>query len=143
MSSTVPLEIVLIEEDGCHIFIKGRINGKKVRLLIDTGASRTVFDKNRIIELFGADDVEFVKMEKLSTGLGTNTMESETVTLKELKLGRIKLKDYTAVVLDMVHVNQSYQMLHLPKIDGVIGGDVLASLQAVIDYKNEELTVMK
>ncbi len=142
MSSTLPLEIILIEEDGCHIFTKGKINGKKVRLLIDTGASRTVFDKNRIIELFGSE-VEFIKMEKLSTGLGTNTMESETVNLKELKLGRIKLKPYTAVVLDMVHVNQSYQMLHLPKIDGVIGGDILAALQAVIDYKNKELVVTK
>jgi predicted aspartyl protease len=143
MSSKLPLEIIRIEEDGCHIFTKGRINGKKVRLLIDTGASRTVFDKERIIELFEGEEVQFTKMEKLSTGLGTNSMESETVRLKELKLGRIKLKGYIAVVLDMMHVNQSYQMLKLPKIDGVIGGDILSSLQAVIDYKKAELIVTK
>ncbi len=139
MISTIKLEVVPIEEDGYHLFVQGEINGRPAHLLIDTGASRTVFDKDRIIHFFDDPDIIFEKMEKLSTGLGTNTMESQKVSLKELRLGEVLLEDYEAVVLDIVHVNQSYQMLGMEPIDGVMGGDILTSLKAVINYKNKTL----
>ena len=81
------LEIVPIEDDGYHIFIEAFINGKKARLLIDTGASRTVFDAERIKAFLPDGDHNFEKIDKLSTGLGTNTMESHTVILAEFRLG--------------------------------------------------------
>ena len=44
----IPINIINIEGDGFHIVTEGHINGKAARFVVDTGASRTVFDKDRI-----------------------------------------------------------------------------------------------
>jgi predicted aspartyl protease len=135
----IKLEIVPIEDDGYHIIIVATINEKKARLLIDTGASRTVFDAERIKAFLPKDNHNFEKIDKLSTGLGTNTMESHSVVLDEFRLGETAFTDYLAVVLNMEHVNRSYVMLGHPPIDGVLGGDLLHQLKAVIDYRKKEV----
>lgn len=138
MQTRIHLELLPIEDDGFHILMGGMINGKPARLLIDTGASRTVFDLERI-RLFLPEDHPLEKIDKLSTGLGTNTMESQVVVLEKFRLGRITLENYKAVALNMEHINQSYRMLGYPLIDGVLGGDLLLQLSAVIDYKNMQI----
>jgi hypothetical protein len=136
---SVKLQLLPIEDDGYHIFAEALINGNPARLLIDTGASRTVFDAKRI-RLF-LDDIHdpFEKIDKLSTGLGTNSMESHKVVLREFRLGESIFKEYSAIVLNMEHVNQSYTILGEQPIDGVLGGDLLHELKATIDYRKKEM----
>ncbi len=128
-----------IEEDGYHIFTEVMINGKPARMLIDTGASRTVFDSARIRLFLADDEMNFEKMDKLSTGLGTNTMESHSVMIDRFEMGATVFEAYQAVVLDIEHVNHSYRLLGYPEIDGVLGGDLLTELKVVIDYRKMEL----
>ncbi len=137
--NTVKLELLAIEDDGYHIFIDAHINGGLARLLIDTGASRTVFDEERIKAFLGKENNSFEKIDKLSTGLGTNTMQGHSVILEEFRLGDTTFNNYLAVVLNMEHVNQSYRTLGYPEIDGVVGGDLLHDLQAVIDYRKRQI----
>jgi len=139
MPQHLPLELVPIEQDGFHIFIKARINGKRARFLVDTGASRTVVDKARVMRYMPHEEAAFEKLESFSAGLGTNTMESHTIVLKSLSFGRLVLRNYITAALDLSHVNNSYGMIRMKKIDGVIGGDLLHRLRAVIDYKMEEV----
>ena len=61
-------------------------------MIIDTGASRTVFDKTRI-KKFVKTKAEKIE-DKLSTGLGTSTMESHEVKIKILGIGKLKIKNY-------------------------------------------------
>jgi predicted aspartyl protease len=133
------IELMPIEEDGYHIFLEAVINGGTARLLLDTGASRTVFDEERIKAFLTKKNHKFKKFSKLSTGLGTNTMKSHSIILEEFRLGETVFKDYHAVVLNMEHVNQSYQMLGHQEIDGVLGGDLLQELKAVVDYRKKEV----
>lgn len=128
-----------IEDDGYHIFIDVLVNEKPARILVDTGASRTVFDVVRIKKFLDDEEPKFEKNEKLSTGLGTNSMESHTVIISRLELGNTVLAGYNAVVLNIDHVNQSYSQLGFPEIDGVLGGDLLSELKAVIDYRKKEI----
>ena len=74
--SVLPIILNMIDEDGIHILLEAKINGKKANLLIDTGASKSVFDIKRVKRF--VDHTDFDESEKMSTGLGTNTMESKT-----------------------------------------------------------------
>ena len=139
MMNHLKIELMPIEEDGYHIFIDALINGGSARLLLDTGASRTVFDEDRIKVFLTKKNPRFRKFSKLSTGLGTNTMQSHSIILEEFRLGETVFKDYHAVVLNMEHVNQSYQMLGHKQIDGVLGGDLLQKLKVVVDYRKKEV----
>jgi hypothetical protein len=66
-------------------------------------------------------------------------MESKKVVLKTFEIGIIVLENYDAAVLDLSHVNQSYQKLGLPPVDGILGSDILVDYNAVIDYEKKEL----
>ncbi|MCK9400858.1 MAG: retroviral-like aspartic protease family protein [Bacteroidales bacterium] len=139
MMNRLKIELLPIEEDGYHIFLDAVINGEVARLLIDTGASRTVFDEERIKAFLSLENHSFEKIDKLSAGLGTNTMESHSVILEEFRLGETIFKEYQAVVLNMEHVNHSYRMLGQKPIDGVLGGDLLQKLKVVVDYRKKEV----
>lgn len=134
---TIPLKVIAIDDDGYHVFISAIVNGKSARLLIDTGASKTVFDKKRVQRFVKKNKVE--KIEKLSTGLGTNSMESHVTILKELQLAKWKVKNYKVVLLDLSHVNQSYRLMKLKPLDGVIGSDLLVKYKALIDYEQQQM----
>jgi predicted aspartyl protease len=138
--SLIPIKMLSIDGDGFHLSVRARINGKSVHLLIDTGASRTVFDLNRIGSYSKSKTIE--DSEKLSTGLGTNTMKSMFTTLKKIQLGDLILLDYETVLLDLSHVNQSYGQVGLKSIDGVIGSDILKNHKAVIDYGKKQLKLL-
>jgi predicted aspartyl protease len=131
---------VPIEGDGFHLMITVNIGRRKANMLVDTGASRTVFDVERIKQFTKNGGEDFEKSPHLSTGLGTNSLESHMTILSSLKIGEVVMKKYNAVLLDLSHVNQSYTMLELPLIDGVIGSDLLYQYSAVIDFKQQRIT---
>ena len=139
MKSTLPLTIQAIENDGYHLLTAILINGKKALVIIDTGASRSVFDETRIVDFIGHSNL--TEHDKLSTGLGTNTMTSKKVMLEKLDLNGLVLNNYEATLLNLHHVNESYQKIELQPIDGILGGDILTDYKAVIDYKNATLTL--
>jgi predicted aspartyl protease len=136
---TVNLKIRLldIEGDGKHLLVNAKVNGKAARLLIDTGASRTVFDLNRI-HLFEKGKKPQLHSQ-VSSGLGTSTMESHTLILKSLQFGKIAIKNYATVLLDLSHVNDSYKRIRKKPIDGVIGSDLLLKYKSIIDYRKMQL----
>jgi predicted aspartyl protease len=135
------LKVLSIEGDGYHLYIDAKINGHNAHLLVDTGASKTVFDSNRIVNF--SDENKLVELDKLSTGLGTDSMRGHLIDIDEIKLGTIKVKNYRGLALDLSHVNASYSKMGLQPIDGVLGSDILHKYNAIIDYKNQELTLEK
>ena len=137
MKTILPIKIFPIEDDGYHLKVSITINGVSAHVILDTGASRTVFDETRILEFVDHKTIE--ENERLSTGLGTNTMKSKKVVLNKIRLGAIEMTNYEAAVLDLSHVNQSYEKLGLANVDGVLGSDVLVDYNAVIDYEKKEL----
>lgn len=134
MVTTLPIRFLQIENEGYHLLVKIKINRKVAFAIVDTGASRSVFDSNQIVKYLKNENV--VEHDKLSTGLGTNSMKSSIVVLKHLAIGELHLKNFEAVLLDLTHVNDTYRILGFPEIVGVIGGDILFQYQSTIDYKN-------
>lgn len=143
MVSKIPIQLISIENDGFHLMVEVLINNKVANLVLDTGASRTVFDKNEMLHFIDEEQTEYQENEKLSSGLGTNSMKSEAFELSSLKLGAFEIKNYQALTLDLTHVKQSYESLNLPKIHGVLGGDLLKKYNAVIYYQKKILKLYK
>jgi predicted aspartyl protease len=135
----IPLQTVMLDGDGFHIFIKATLNSKEANLLVDTGASRTVFDLNRIGKFVRKSKKSFESYGGSTAGLGTNTMESHYTIIKKFGISELCIENFQAILLDMKHVNESYELLGLTAIDGVLGSDVLMEFKAVIDYDKEIL----
>ncbi len=129
---TLPIEFAEIEPGNFHLFMKVKIGRKNARLLLDTGASKTVLDQSRVLQF-----IQFHHLKShdiASVGLGSNSVETQLTQLSSMGFGTIKIKPVEVAVLDLSHVNQTYAMLGMPVIDGVLGSDILYQLKAVIDY---------
>ncbi|MCX6231622.1 MAG: retropepsin-like aspartic protease [Bacteroidetes bacterium] len=141
MITKIPFKLIKIEDSGYHLLIEAKINNKTTYLLIDTGASKTVFDASRIINYTDSEDL--TDNEILSAGLGTNTMQSKSIFIKTLKIGEFEINNYNAIAIDMQHVNESYEKLGLAAFDGVLGCDILYKYKASIDFKTKYLKLRK
>ncbi len=137
MKSKLPLKIVTFAPNSFHLMLKVKINGKVANLVLDTGASHSALDLSRISKF--ENRKELIKNSDKTTGLGTNTMESHVLTLKKMKLGDICLFEYDALIVDLSHINKTYESLKLPQIDGVLGSDILFYLNAKIDFGKKML----
>lgn len=135
----LPVEVASIQGDGFHIFIKARIEKTNLRLLIDTGASKTVLDKSFLEKHF--KDLPMNTSQQLTTGLGANNIESHFTEIRNLKIGGVKIKYYTTHILDLSQVNGTYTQIGMPEINGVIGCDLLLQLKATINFRKKMLTI--
>jgi predicted aspartyl protease len=142
MSETrVPLELVNLHNDGFHLLVEVVVFGQSFHVVLDTGASKTVFDRTFIEKHM--KNTELLSSELLSTGLGTSNMESHTILLPVLKIGKFKLKNFEVAVLDLSMISQAYSNLNLPPVIGVLGGDILMPYQAIINYKKLHLKLFR
>ena len=134
---TISLEILNLHSDGFHLLVEVVVFGKPFKAVLDTGASRTVLDKTTVEEYI--DEEALLASDKLSTGLGTNSMESHTLTIPELQIGELKIENFETAVLDLSMINTAYESLEVGPIIGVIGGDILMKYKAVISYSSLSL----
>lgn len=139
MTIKIPLRLLNIEGDGFHLQAKVKINGKPALVIVDTGASRTVFDQTEIARFLKKEAI--ADHDRMSTGLGTSSMISQVVTLGSFAIGKLKLENFPAVVLDLQHVNHTYDALGFPAIAGVLGSDVLVANKAVINFDKKTLAL--
>ena len=140
-TTTISITMLNIEDDGLHLIIDAEVNNIECRLLVDTGASRTVFDQKRIFQFVKESDLEFD--EKLSTGLGTDSMPTSSINLNNFNIGELSFKNFHAILLDLSHVNTSYEKMGFMAIDGVLGSEILDKYEAIINYKKRTITLKK
>ncbi|MVZ60743.1 retropepsin-like aspartic protease [Sphingobacterium humi] len=134
----IPFEVISLQADGFHIITQAQLYNKTFKLVIDTGASKTVLDKDTLLHSGIAED-NFENTDILSTGLGTNSMESFMLTLPSLQMGEWSVKNFTVAVLDLSSINYAYGQIGLDPVIGVLGGDILKAYGGIIDYKKNIL----
>ncbi len=122
-----------LQDNGYHLLVDIEVFGKIYQAVLDTGASKTVFDKS-IVEKLLDENTALEYSEYLSTGLGTTSMESFTLLLPILRIGQWQLKKIRIAVLDLSTINYAYEQMGISPVIGVIGGDVLMDYGGVIDY---------
>jgi predicted aspartyl protease len=129
---SIPLNIIDLHGDGFHPVLDILIFNKPFKVVLDTGASRTAFDRDLLIQ--ANEGANIIASERLSTGLGTNTMESATAVIENIWIGDMIIPEMEVAVLDLSAINVAYRELGHPEVLGVLGSDVLMKYNAVIDF---------
>lgn len=129
----IPLRLLEIDQMGYHLLADARINKLKANVLIDTGASRTVIDLNRL-GYFLEKPLTRV-YDKTVAGVGAGTIHSYVTRLPHFQMGEKELMDIEVVAIDLNSINRNYAVYDLPHIDMVLGSDLLLIWGACIDYR--------
>lgn len=135
----IPISLIPIEPDGFHIMMNASINGFKANVLIDTGASKTIMDLSRAKEYLKNPKIR--PYDKKTVGMGAGRIQTWVCDLPEISIGGKRLNDLQIVLIDLKTINEYYAMYDLPRIDIVLGGDLLMQFGAVIDYREKLLKI--
>lgn len=137
MKTVIPIDIVTLGEDNSyHLFVSGSINDEEYDLLIDTGASHTIFDTSLIPPADGK-----IEKEIQSAGIQAGELKSSIGYIRKFRIGQLKRKNWTVVLIDLSHVNDLYKKFSSKHVAGLIGSDFLLKYNAIIDYKRKELVL--
>jgi hypothetical protein len=139
LSVNIPLELVNLQGDGFHLLVEVVVYGQKFNAVLDTGASKSAFDKE-LIESLSDDLIQHIP-DQHAVGLGTTTMERYIAVFPTLSIGEIVVENYEAPVFDLSSIKYAYAQLDLPPVIGVIGGDILMDFKALINYETLTLTL--
>jgi hypothetical protein len=139
MNTKIKLEKIQIPPLGCHLVLTVYINQEATRLVLDTGASRSVIDKAYLESLL--PKLIFNDESNESAGVGAADLLSYTTNILEFRIGNMKINNIQLACMDLEHVKSSYLKIEEDLIYGVIGGDILEKYNAVINYKDLELTL--
>jgi hypothetical protein len=135
----IPLLLVELESENYHIVVESVFpNEEKGIWIVDTGASKSVFDKN-LSHLFQPLSLDFAEIQ--SAGISEHQIETLPGLIPSLKFGDLQLTDFTVALIDLNHVNNIYSKVSNYKIIGLLGSDVLVKYKAVISYKKLLLRV--
>ena len=113
-----------------QIEVQTRVNGLEALLLVDTGASGTVFDSSSVERLCLKPSGE----GESAAGLGTSNQLTSLCRLESLEIGPLRLEPFEVRIVDMSHVNQVLLQRGARACDGVLGADILIGRSAIIDY---------
>lgn len=127
---TVPLILINLQDDGFHLLVEIVVFGEKLFAVLDTGASRSVFDKTLMEK-----NIEGLTIsEETQAATIFSTAATFTGIIPKLKIGKLSLKNYPAVALDLKAVTETYLSMGHPPISAIIGGDILMEYNAKIEY---------
>ena len=136
---SVPLILVNLQDNGFHILVEIVVFGEKQFAVVDTGASRSVFDK-------GLVEKHIPHLQENQEQLAATIFSSTTTlvgTIPLLQIGKLKLPDYETVAIDLQSVSDTYIQMGQPSIAGIIGGDILMQFKCKIDYQKRILRFYK
>ena len=136
----INLQKVDIPPGGIHLALNVLLNGQSIRMVLDTGASRSVLDLDLFRELHPEADLK--EEESDSAGVGASGLASFTSLITSFSIENFEIQESEMVLMDLSHVKQSYTQLGEDPIYGIIGGDILEKYEAIIDYSDFSLTLL-
>lgn len=136
----IKLERTTLSDGGVHLILSALIDGKPVRMVLDTGASHSVLDVSWAKE--NLPDNEFKLVEDPAYGIGSS-VEVHKAEVSSFKLGKLNLEKRMVALIDFNPINSVYEREGLGEVQGILGGDILAEFAAVIDYKKCKLKLFQ
>ena len=141
MKIKVPLEIIELESHNYHLLVSSQFaDGSEGKWVIDTGASKSVFDQN-LPDFYKL--LDGIQEELHSAGFHEEPIKSSSAALHLFSLGKMRIDEMKVAVIDLSHINALYSKYSQQTICGLLGGDFLIKYRAVIDYRKKMLVLQK
>ncbi len=118
-----------------HYEVKVKINGKKGRFILDTGASNSCVDfkQEKHFKLIA------INSTTKAAGAGAINMPTQQAKHNHIKIRKWTFNNFNLVLFDLSHVNTALSQHNAKPVNGIIGADILEKGKAIIDYRKNRL----
>ncbi|HRS18071.1 MAG TPA: hypothetical protein P5243_01105 [Bacteroidales bacterium] len=138
---TITLTHINLDAEGIHILAPCTIksqNNTEAYLIIDTGASKSVFDTTY---LHNNDYVE-IETESIESSHITDMISGTIIKIHSICIDNRDYFDFEALSMSLSHINSIYSQFVSKPVIGLIGGNFLQKYNAVISYSNMTLQLL-
>ncbi len=136
---SIPLRIVNVDSFGIHVFVSAYVGRKKINMLIDTGASRSVFDYSSI--LFAGLQFERVVELSQSSGINAEINNLFSANINCFRIGKMVFRNQKALFMSFDHINSMYRAMNIREISAILGANFLMRYQAQLDFGTGQLSL--
>jgi hypothetical protein len=138
---SINLELIELEKENYHIMVESRFSDNTTGYwIVDTGASKTVFDAG-LEQYYMLVDDPLSKIE--SMGIGDSKVETSSGSIESILFGEVPFSQFNVALIDLSAINAMYQKCADKTISGLIGSDFLVKYNALIDFKKKVLIIHK
>lgn len=131
----IKFELEELEQDSFHPLVRASFDGlENSWWVIDTGASKTVFDH----ELEAYYTLQHGE-ETSATGLGEELVTVRSAWLPDLWLGEQSFGECPVALVGFGHINAEYARFSEKRVVGLLGADFLKKHNAILDFRQQKL----
>lgn len=136
MPKSIPFKLVELEPESYHILVDATINGESVKLIVDSGASRSVLDK--IYD--SGERVEGVS-DTVAVGFMSDNVNIEIASIPSLFVSGVKFKDFPIALADLSALRELYKNITGLNVAGLLGCDFLVQNVSSINFRSKKIFI--
>ena len=134
----IHLNIEMLEEGNFHTIVIGSLDGLRMRMVLDTGASHSCIDSEIARTFF--PELSISDTEGVNAGIGGNDFTVQMADFPNFRIGDFNLPLFQNLpIVDMTHINHAYRLLKKEPVQMILGNDFLIEHKAILDYKDNIL----
>ncbi len=120
---------------GWNLYVDGTVNGRKAKLLVDTGAFSTLMHRNFIRRL----RIPVRKTNYSSAGVNLRRRDVQAATIQRLSIGQLDLVRKDVGVMDLAGLIHGGMLEGKPPVAGLLGSEILWKHHGIIDFGTQML----
>jgi len=121
--------------EGFNLFVNGSINGRRARLLVDTGAVVTTLHRPFVRELH----IPYYATSITSSGINRKDDEVDVARIRKLSVGSVEVFGKAIGVADLNWLFSEDGGRQSRSVAGLLGAELLKSHHAIIDFGTRTL----
>ena len=123
------------ESEGYNLYVDGRVNGKKARLMVDTGAFATLLHSQFVLGM----KIPTRKTKFVSSGINLSPSRVHVATITRLSVGSMDMRSHRVGVINLERLIYGSSPQASPPVAGLLGSEMLQRYHAIIDFGTKSL----
>jgi len=123
------------ESEGYNLFVDGKVNGTKARLMVDTGAFATLLHSQFVRRM----NIPMQRTRLRSVGVNLAQSHVRLANIARLSVGSMDMRSHNVGVINLEGLVHGELLQASPPVAGLLGSEMLQRYHAIIDFGTNSL----
>jgi hypothetical protein len=123
------------ESEGFNLYVDGSVNGKKARLMVDTGAFATLLHSRFVNGM----NIPLRRTRFRSVGVNLAQSRVRLATITRFSVGSMDMRNHDVGVINLEGLIHGGLLDATPPVAGLLGSEMMQRYHAIIDFGTNSL----
>lgn len=123
------------ESEGYNLYVDGKVNGTKARLMVDTGAFATLLHSQFVMQM----KIPMHQTKYRSIGVNLKQSRVRLANISRFSVGSMDMQNHSVGVINLERLIHGGLLEASPPVAGLLGSEMLQRYHAIIDFGTNSL----